>query len=241
LFIERARLGPDAPPDGYPFNLPAVRHLETIPFDQVTILVGDNGTGKSTIVEALAVDAGFNPEGGSRNLQFDTFSTHSPLFKHLEVIYGSLPQWGWFLRAETFYGMATYIETDDPVYGVRGMFPEFHRESHGESFIDLALSRFSGKGLYVLDEPESALSLQGQLKLLSIMHDGCFEGSQFIVATHSPILMAFPGATIVELDEDGAHVRQYDEVLAVQLWRRFLDDPPSLLRYLFEVDSEAQD
>jgi len=203
--------------------------------------VGDNGTGKSTIVEALAVDAGFNPEGGSRSLQFDTYSTHSPLFKHLEVDYGSLPHWGWFLRAETFYGMATYIETDDPVYGVRGMFPDFHGESHGESFIDLALSRFTGKGLYVLDEPESALSLQGQLKLLSIMHDSCAEGSQFILATHSPILMAFPGATIVELDEDGAHVRQYDDVLAVQLWRRFLDDPPSLLRHLLDDDADLQD
>jgi predicted ATPase len=130
--------------------------------------------------------------------------------------------------------MATHIATDDPVHGVRGMFPDLHGESHGESFIDLALSRFGRQGLYVLDEPESALSLQGQLKLLRIMHDGRAEGSQFIVATHSPILMAFPGARIVELDQDGAHVREYDDVLAVELWRRFLDEPSSFLRHLLE-------
>ena len=130
--------------------------------------------------------------------------------------------------------MATHIATDDPVYGVGGMFPDLHGESHGESFIDLALSRFARPGLYVLDEPESALSLQGQLKLLRIMHDGCAEGSQFILATHSPILMAFPGARIVELDQDGAHVRDFDDVLAVQLWRRFLDEPSSFLRHLFD-------
>lgn len=234
MFVERAKLRPDPPSEGYPFDLPAVRHLEAIPFDQVTILVGDNGTGKSTIVEAIAINAGFNPEGGSRNLQFGTYSTHSPLFEYLEVTSGHLPHWGWFLRAETFYGMATHIATDDPHYGVRAMFPDFHGESHGESFIDLALSRFTRQGLYVLDEPESALSLQGQLKLLRIMHDGCAEGSQFIVATHSPVLMAFPCATIVELDEEGAHVRPYDDVLAVQLWRRFLEDPPSFLRHLLE-------
>ena len=180
LFVERASLKPDTPGEGYPFDLPAVRHLERIPFDQVTVIVGDNGTGKSTIVEAIAIDAGFNPEGGSRNLRFETHSTHSPLAQHLEVTRGSSPEWGWFLRAETFYGMATHIATDDPAYGVRGMFPDLHGESHGESFIDLALSRFGRRGLYVLDEPESALSLQGQLKLLRIMYDGCGEGSQFI-------------------------------------------------------------
>ncbi len=226
LFVEHVSLRLGAPLDAYPFNLPAVRHLEEIQFEQMTILVGDNGAGKSTIIEAIAIDAGFNPEGGSRNLQFATHSTHSALHDYLEVTYGCLPQWGWFLRAETFYAMATHIATDDPLYGVRGMFPDFHRESHGESFIDLALSRFMRKGLYVLDEPESALSFHGQLKLLRIMHDSCAEGSQFIVATHSPILMAFPGATLVELEEDGAQVRRYDDVVPVQLWRRFLDDHP---------------
>jgi len=186
--------------------------VELIPFDQVTILVGDNGTGKSTIVEAIAINVGFNPEGGSRNLRFDTYATHSPLSQHLEVTHGSSPDWGWFLRAETFYGMATHIATDDPVYGVRKMFPDLHAESHGESFIDLALSRFGRRGLYVLDEPESALSLQGQLKLLRVIYDGCAEGSQFILATHSPVLMAFPGATIVELGQEGPAVMQYEDV-----------------------------
>src|SRR5439155_12118710 len=147
------------------------RTLGSIEFAPVTFLVGDNGTGKSTLIEALAVAAGFNPEGGSRNLRFGTYATHSGLFQHLELVWSRRPRWGWFLRAETFYGIASHIATDDdPRAGVRVLFPDLHGESHGESFIDLALSRFQGAGLYVLDEPDSALSLQGQLTLLSVMH-----------------------------------------------------------------------
>jgi predicted ATPase len=201
---------------------------------QVTFLVGDNATGKSTVVEAVAVASGFNPEGGSRNLRFETFRTHSSLSEHVVLSWARRPKWGWFLRAETFYGMATHIATDDPLYGVTGLFPDFHAESHGESFLDLVLHRFDGPGLYLLDEPEAALSLQGQLKLLRVVYDACAKGAQFIIATHSPVLMSFPGAAIVELDDEGFHPRAYGDVTAVQLWRRFLADPPSILRILFD-------
>jgi predicted ATPase len=218
----------------YPLGLPAVRDLKKIRFKDVTVFVGDNGTGKSTIVEALAVAAGFNAEGGSRNLNFRTHSTHSALHEHLELRWTTRPRWGWFLRAETFYGMATHIATDDPGYGIRNMFPDLHAESHGESFIDLALERFNGPGLYIFDEPEAALSLQGQWKLLRIMHDAVQAGAQFIVATHSPALMAFPGASLYEFDDNGIHRTEYDDLEVIALWRRFLQDPSSILRHLLD-------
>jgi predicted ATPase len=229
-FLRRVRLAERAPRDAYPFAIPAVRELASVPFGAVTCLVGDNGTGKSTIVEALAVAVGFNAEGGGRNLRFATHATHSDLHEHLELVWNERPRWGWFLRAETFYGLASHVVQDnDPWWGVDALFPDLHGGSHGESFIDIALARFRAAGFYLLDEPESALSLVGQLRLLRIVHDSCSAGSQFVVATHSPLLMAFPGATIIELDEYGAHQRDYDDVEVVGLWRRFLADPGSFL------------
>jgi predicted ATPase len=232
-FLRGVRLSEGAPRDGYPFEIPAVRDLASLPFGAVTCLVGDNGTGKSTLVEALAVAAGFNAEGGGRNLRFATHATHSDLHEHLETVWNERPRWGWFLRAETFYGLASHVARDsDPGTGVGVLFPDLHAESHGESFIDIALARFHSRGFYLLDEPESALSLVGQLRLLRIIHDSCSAGSQFVIATHSPLLMAFPGATILELDEHGAHQRDYEDVEIVGLWRRFLADPESFLRPL---------
>jgi predicted ATPase len=234
-FLRRARLTASAPDGGYPFDLAAVQALPRLSFGQVTFLVGDNGTGKSTIIEALAVAAGFNPEGGSKNLQFSTYATHSVLAREIELVWDRRPSWGWFLRAETFYGMASHIVTDDdPLTGVKALFPDLHGESHGESFLDLAISRFRRPGFYLLDEPESALSIQGQLALLRLMHDSCQEGSQFIVATHSPVLMAFPGAVLYNIDDDGPARLAYNDVPAVQLWRRFLVDPTSFLCRLLE-------
>lgn len=236
VFLRWVELTPDAPRGGYPFELPAVRGLHTVRFRQVTFLVGDNGSGKSTIAEALALLAGFNAEGGSKNLRFETFATHSTLGEHLRPVWQDRPRWGWFLRAETFYGMASHIASDD---GLAPKFGHLHRESHGESFLDLALSRFHDQGLYILDEPEAALSAQGQLTLLRLMHDSCAEGSQFIVATHSPMLMAFPGAAIVHLDSSGPQELAWEEVPAVQLWRRYLQDPDSVLRHLLEDDPDS--
>jgi predicted ATPase len=226
----------EAAGDDYPFDLPAVRGLVDIEFAQVTVFVGDNGTGKSTLVEALAVAAGFNPEGGSRNLQFETFATHSQLASSLRLRWRKRPRWGWFLRAETFYGMASHIHLDDdPKTGVAALFPDLHHRSHGESFLALIDGRMTDDGLYLLDEPESALSFHGQLKLLATMHDACANGAQYVVATHSPILMAYPGAVIYEFDEDGVRRTSFDDVDVVGHWRSFLDDPQRYFRHLFEA------
>jgi predicted ATPase len=220
---------------GYPFSLPAVQALANIEFAQVTLLVGDNGTGKSTLVEALAVAAGFNAEGGSRNLRFETYATHSELASALRLRWMKRPRWGWFLRAETFYGMATHIQRDDdPASGVAVLFPDLHHRSHGESFLTLIDSRMSNDGLYLLDEPESALSFHGQLKLLATMHHACANGAQYIIATHSPLLMSYPGAVIYEFDDTGAHKVDYDDVTTVSLWRTFLESPDRYFRHLFE-------
>jgi predicted ATPase len=221
--------------ESYPFSLPAVRALSSIEFAPVTIFVGDNGAGKSTLIEALAVAAGFNAEGGSRNLRFSTYATHSELASKLHLRWSTRPRWGWFLRAETFYGMATHIHgDDDPKEGVAALFPDLHHRSHGESFLTLIDSRMSDDGLYLLDEPESALSFHGQLKLLATMHAACANGAQYVVATHSPVLMAYPGAAIYEFDDDGAERVTFDDASVVGLWRSFLDDPNRYFRHLLK-------
>jgi predicted ATPase len=237
-FLRRASLADDAPKAGYPFGMASVRGLEGVEFASVTMLVGDNGSGKSTIVEAVAVAAGFNAEGGSRNLRFHTYDTHSALHEHLVLQWNRRPRWGWFLRAETFYGMASHIaQDDDPRTGIAGFFTDLHSQSHGESFLDLALTRFDRPGLYLLDEPEAALSVTGQLALLAIMHRACAMGAQFIVSTHSPLLMAFPGAHIYELRTDTAPARRaFDDVESVAVWRLFLDEPSVFFETLFADD-----
>ena len=237
MFLRSMHLADDAPITGYPFDLPAVASLDTVDFAPVTVFVGENGSGKSTIVEAIAVTAGFNAEGGSQNLQFQTFATHSELGRHLSLRWARRPSWGWFLRAETFYGMASHIAQDnDPLSGIASMFPDLHGRSHGESFLTLIESRFGRPGLYVMDEPESALSFQGQLGLLRFIRDGLREGSQFIIATHSPLLMRMPGAALYELDGAGLHACAYDDLTVVNLWRRFLTAPERVLDVLFDDD-----
>jgi predicted ATPase len=235
-FLRSMQLRDTAPNDVYPFDLPAVATIDTVEFAPVTVFVGENGSGKSTLVEAIAITAGFNAEGGSQNLQFETFATHSNLAAHLDLQFVRRPGCGWFLRAETFYGMASHIAQDNGEFGIAGMFPDLHGRSHGESFLTLIESRFVKAGLYVMDEPESALSFQGQLGLLRFIHDGLEEGSQFVIATHSPLLMRMPGAIIYELDGEGMHSRDYDDLTVVNLWRRFLAAPERLLEVLFDDD-----
>ncbi len=240
-FLRRAKLNRERPgtesaaaASGYPFDVAAVAEIDRLEFGQVTVLAGDNGSGKSTVVEALAVAAGFNPEGGSRNLNFATNDTHSELHDHLTLEWVGRPRWGWFLRAETFYGMASHIEADDDPYaGVKHIFPDLHNRSHGQSFIELAADRFTGTGLYLFDEPESALSFQGQMTLALIMAESIAAGSQFIVATHSPLLMAFPGAVVYEFDaEYGFTEVGFDELDSTALWQRFFADPTSFYERL---------
>jgi len=222
-------------PDAYPYTLPAVQALkhEVTLHPAVTFLVGANGSGKSTIIEAVAVAAGFNPEGGSRNFNFETRGSTSPLDQALKVIRDvRRPSTGFFLRAESFFNVATQVEElgVSQAYGDRSL----HEQSHGESFLSLALHRFGPNGLYLLDEPEAALSPQGCLALLRRINDLIEEGGQFIIATHSPLLMAYPHATIYELDERGLEQSSYDNTEHVSLYRAFLAAPESFLRHLLE-------
>ena len=225
----------------YPFSIPALRGLETLEFHpQVTFLVGENGSGKSTLLEAVAIKAGFNAEGGTRNFSFATRRSHSELCDYVRLgRSGRKVRDGFFLRAESYFNLATEIERlDEPPgaprvidsYGGRSL----HEQSHGESFLALVKHRFGPDGFYVLDEPEAALSPSRQLSLLAAMHALCAQGSQFVIATHSPMLLAYPQATIYVLDDDGLTATPYDEVDHVQLTRDFLRDPPRYLRYLFE-------
>lgn len=219
---------PEPDPLAWLEALPAVRTLDALEFGAVTVLAGDNGTGKSTLVEAIAVAAGFNPEGGSKNVNFRTWDTHSPLADELVLEWRRRPRWGWFLRAETFYNLASYIAADADIQQV---FPHLHDMSHGESFLALADIRFRGEGLYIFDEPESALSVQGQRRLVDIMRRSLAKGSQFIVSTHSPLLMAFPDATVFEVDTDeGLRRTTFDDLASTRAWRGFWHDPADWFR-----------
>jgi predicted ATPase len=224
----------------YPFSLPAVRSFESIDLHpKVTFFVGENGSGKSTLLEAIAVSLGFNAEGGSKNFSFGTRRSHSELHEYLRIAKGfRRPRDGFFLRAESFFNVATEIENLDaepapgPLiinsYGGRSL----HEQSHGESFMALMTKRFGGQGLYILDEPEAALSPQRQLAVLSRIHDLVLDNSQFIVATHSPILMAYPDAAIYLCSKEGVYPVAYEETEHYQVTRDFLSNREQMLRRL---------
>lgn len=226
---------------GYAADIPVIRHLSRLEFSSnVTFFVGENGSGKSTLLEGIAVALGFNPEGGTLNFSFSTSDTHSRLYEVLALERGiRRPRDGYFLRAESFYNAATYLEEVDKAPGLPSVFDFYggkslHAQSHGESFMALCLNRFGGKGIYLLDEPEAALSPQNQLALLARIHQLAEEGSQFIIATHSPVLMACPGAVIHVIDETGITETSYRETGHYQLTRSFLENPERMLRYLLE-------
>ena len=222
--------------DMYPFSIPAIRQLNELKLDsRVTLFAGENGSGKSTLVEAIAVAAGFNPEGGSRNMTVSTRPSHSALHKHLRLVRGTRrPRTGYFLRAESFFNVATHIEEiGGPAVASHGG-RSLHAQSHGESFIALVTNRFGPNGLYVLDEPEAALSLRGNLALMRRMHDLVAQGSQFIISTHSPVLLGFPDAKIFVLSEDGLVETPYEETEVVELTRAFLGDRREFLHHLFD-------
>jgi predicted ATPase len=244
-FARSLTLRRDAVPDfdRYPFNLPAVRHLDELRFHPaVTFIVGENGSGKSTLLEAVAVALGYNAEGGSRNFNFGTRLSHSPLHEYVRISRGyKRPRDGYFLRAESFFNVATEIERLDrepafgpPLidsYGGRSL----HEQSHGESFMALLMERFRGQGLYVLDEPEAALSPGRQLKALQRIHELVQAGSQFIIATHSPILMAYPDARIYACLPDGLRRTDYTDTEHYQVTREFLLDPQRALDNLLDA------
>lgn len=230
-------------PKGFPFSLQAVRQIEAIEFHpNVTFLVGENGSGKSTLLEAIAVAWGFNAEGGSRNFNFSTHNSHSDLHKFLKLSKGvRRPQDGYFLRAESFFNVATTIEELDKepplspndfsiidAYGGQSL----HEQSHGESFFALIMERFHGRGLYILDEPEAALSPQRQLALISRVHELVNQDSQFLIATHSPILMAYPNASIFVLDGSGIKKMNYEDTEHYQVTKGFINNYSKMLKVL---------
>ena len=218
----------EGPPGvGYPFDLAVVRALPLELTKPISILVGENGSGKSTLIEAIAVAAGFNPEGGSGQIQFETHPTHSELSSHLNLIWRGRLRPGWFLRAETFYNVASYRDE-----AAGGDLDSYHLMSHGESFLAVARDWFQEARLFVLDEPEAALSFHGQLALIAALVDGAKAGAQFVLATHSPLLMSIPGAEVFELTPEGLTGRGYDDLEVVKYWRSYLDDPARFLRHL---------
>jgi predicted ATPase len=226
--------------DDYPYSIPAVRALAELELGaEVTLLAGENGSGKSTLVEAIAVAAGFNAEGGTRNMTISTRASHSPLHEHLRLVRGARrPRDGFFLRAESFFNVATHIEELDDAPGGPPLIASYggtslHEQSHGESFLSVILNRFGSDGFFVLDEPEAALSLRGCLALMRAMHDLAAAGAQFVVATHSPILLGYPGARLYVLDEEGIGERDYEETEQYELTRSFLDDRARFLHYRF--------
>ncbi len=231
----------------YPFSIPAVRHLTRLEFHpKVTFLIGENGTGKSTLLEAIAVKAGFNPEGGSRNFNFATRESHSQLHDHMRLGQGIRQRKdGFFLRAESFYNVATEIERidKDPDSGGGLLANSYggaslHEQSHGESFLTLLTQRFAGNGLYILDEPEAALSPTRQMSVLTVIHDLVKRSSQFIIATHSPIIMAYPDSVIYHLSEDGIRRIDYTDTEHYRVTRDFLDRREMMLKVLLKDSAD---
>lgn len=218
--------------DSYPFSLPAIREFEHIELHpKMTFFIGENGSGKSTLLEAIAVSLGFNAEGGSRNFRFGTRESHSQLHEYLRIAKGiQRPRDGFFLRAESFFNVATEIEN----LGVGGAYggASLHEQSHGEAFLALMTERFRGNGIYLLDEPEAALSPQRQLAVLSRLHDLMEAGSQFIIATHSPILMAYPDACIYQFSGSGVAQIAYEDTEHFTVTRDFLANPARMLEIL---------
>lgn len=217
----------------WPATLPAVRQLldEGLEPGQLTILVGENGSGKSTIIEGIALAYGLSPEGGSTGARHTTRASESGLDAALQLTRGvGASRWGYFLRAETTHGLFTYLEE----HPGRRPEPEFHALSHGESFLAmLETDRFVGGGLFVLDEPEAGLSFTAQLTLVGHLLELATEPrSQVIMATHSPVLAATPGAVLLQLDADGLRPTTWADLAVVDHYRRFLADPQRYLRYL---------
>lgn len=213
------------------YTLPAVQQLLEQGLDLepgVTLLVGDNGAGKSTIVEAVAMAFGLAAEGGSRNSQFSSRTSESSLWRDLVIERTpGAPRWGFFLRAETMHGFFTYLEREAP-----GRDSQFHEMSHGESFLEVLRTRFNTAGFYCLDEPEAALSFTSQLALITTLMEISQQGGQVLCATHSPLLAAIPGATLWEVGDWGLRRSTYEDLGLVLQWRAFFNDPEQFLRHI---------
>ncbi len=235
VFLDRSRI---YDPKHYAFNLPSLRNFSKLDLNpRVTFFVGENGSGKSTLLEAIAIANGLNPDGGSRNMEFATRESHSEFHKALKVRrYHALVPDAWFMRAESLFNVATEIENlgVQNSYGSRSL----HEQSHGEAFMSLVESRFS-QGLYFLDEPEAALSPQRQLEFLVLLNSLVLQDSQLVIATHSPIIMSYPQATIYSFSEKGIFPVAYEDTEHFRVTRNFLDNPARMLKHLLG-DSDAE-
>ena len=222
----------------HPFDIPAFSHgIDITLRSKVTFFVGENGSGKSTLLEAIAECCGFSAEGGSRDHRREQFADRSPLAQAIRLSWLPKVTEGFFMRAESFYNFATYIEqvSDMRRYGGKPL----HEQSHGESFISLFANRFE-QGIYILDEPEAALSPQRQLTFLRIIHDLATPGhGQFLIATHSPILLAYPGAELFDLDGDRIRPTTYAETKHFLITRDFLNAPERFFKHLLAPDVET--
>ncbi|MCK8489574.1 AAA family ATPase [Paenibacillus sp. MBLB2552] len=249
-YLRRITLQRDEVPtfDDYPFHLPAVSSLGQLEFHpKVTYIVGENGMGKSTLLEGIAVALGFNPEGGTMNFSFATAETHSELHRYLRTVRGPMrPRDGFFFRAESYYNLATEIDKLDQEnhawvspprivdsYGGKSL----HTMSHGESFFAAFMNRFSGRGLYILDEPEAALSPYRQMAMLARIHELVGRHSQFIISTHSPILMAYPDSLMYQLTPDGIEKTTLEETDHYIIMKEFVNHREGMLRELLRDEN----
>ncbi|WP_139187780.1 AAA family ATPase [Bacillus tuaregi] len=243
-YIKRVTLNEDriSTYNQFPLNLPVMKNFHDILFHpNVTYIVGENGMGKSTLLEGIAISLGFNPEGGSLNFNFSSYDSHSNLDQFLRIakgVYRAEDQF--FFRAESFYNLATNIEELDREPSIGGRIIDrfggesLHQQSHGEAFFSAFIERFQGRGLYILDEPEAALSPLRQLSMLARIHELVNQESQFIISTHSPIIMAYPQAKILQLTEEGIMETILEDTNHYRMMKQFFDDKERILHHLFQ-------
>ena len=233
LFIKRIKLNREKiSSKKYPFNIKCLKKFDELEItNPVTLFYGENGVGKSTLVEAIAIALGLNPEGGSNNMNFSNYDDYSELYKYLIISKFGMPKTKFFLRAESFFNVATEISNSGDLSFQYG--GDLHECSHGESFMKLVENRFWNKGLYILDEPEAALSPQRQMILLCHIHDLAKKGSQFIIATHSPILLSYMHGKIIDMN-NGMKEIKYEDTEVYQIYNDFLNNPYGMQKVLFE-------
>jgi predicted ATPase len=239
-FLDRLDLSAPSGRRKFPFTIPAIRKLKRIEFHPaVTFFIGENGSGKSTLLEAIAVKCAFSTAGGWKRGMTDDLDPSSELHRHLTLGRRAYPSDGWFLRAESFHNVATEIDSRGIAYGYGGK--SLHEQSHGEAFLALLTNRLQGHGLYLFDEPEAALSPQRQLAVLTLIHRLVYHRSQLVIATHSPILLAYPHARIYEFSERGIRETAYQETEHYQVTRNFLNGHDRMLELLLgEEDADLR-
>lgn len=237
LFVNRISLKKEnIDKNTYPFNIKCLKDFHELKIENsVTMFYGENGVGKSTLIEAIAIALGINPEGGSNNMQFSNYDDYSELYKYLTISKFRMPKTKFFLRAESFYNVASEVSTNVGATGELSLQygGDLHECSHGESFLKVVENRFWDNGLYILDEPEAALSPQRQMTLLCYIHDLAKNGSQFIIATHSPILLAYKYGKIIDMNNNMKEIK-YEDTEVYRIYKDFLDNPEGMQKVLFE-------